>query len=165
MKLDTEIRNWGGGTEFLLTFNSYERPEPDSGNAQLGKRVEYWRISKRNKIASHLAKCAMRQWGIPRPPIQKWLGGLLFCPSLFCMGKREELAHRMAHFVKSCPIDFLFGIRGHEVFSWWSALFESGSTRWAELGTPKTLTTPPSAELLNISLHIEFRSGKWSWDM
>ena len=31
--------------------------------------------------------------------------------SHFCMGKREELAHRMAHFVKSCPIDFLFGIR------------------------------------------------------
>ena len=38
----------------------YERPEPLSNNARLGKRVEYSRILKIIEIGAHLTKCAMR---------------------------------------------------------------------------------------------------------
>ena len=111
------MRNVPQGVTYFSALSSNERLEALSNNARLWKSDGYPRLPKIISILHHLRKWHWSKERIPRLPIQKRLGQKRRPSSLFCMGKREELAHRMAHFVKSCPIDFLFGIRGHEVFS------------------------------------------------
>ena len=151
MKVDTDRLSWGGGSEgYLMGINSHERPETLSNNARLGKSDGYPRLPNNFSNRHHLRKWHGAKGRIPRLPIQKWLGGLLFCPSLFCMGSRGIAQWRMAHFAKCEPIPILFRIREYSALFPNRTLLESFSGLSCELIPTKHATPSPSADSISI---------------